>query len=573
MPRLVLTRLDHNIHRAFPFELQPSLIFREIHDRTSLHSLGVSEREHTRLCSSCCIHTMPLDTFVKNKSENNARPSSANSTRRAEAAQARVTVPSGFGNERPQMHNGPLRGHGQRPNVLPPASQHNQRQVPVDAQHGTFDTDVGSSVDTTIHDDSGFPNQGGMQQMQQRQIVMRSGQASAGNPDEEDQESSEKDDGSEEEYDEAEYQEEYQHQVPGVREYRDEAGDVLEAGGFWPGEGDSYPSTSEPPGEHAFRESLKQQVQIDRGDYDDLNERHQPPTNGKTNRNTQPTFQHARPPAAAPSNMVKSVYERNNAIKMSEKQAKMPSEMPRGDVQQINNAVPSQLPGHSRAHPHAFSQPNGGLGQQSMPLPAKRSAPPPKPVAITDPAPMPARTANPQMQRLINDEPVHLHQSIEEDAPYEPESPIVDYDSNELFNMDYDKLRCEDFDTEPRRKSETVLNEVPTGSLKERLAHVQKNLNPDEKDQFFRALPTREWEDAGDWFLDRFGDIISRAKEARQKKRKVAREFEDEVEKRYRKVAKKQQIVEKALDEMKEKGQDLIPKSPSASRTPRPAKK
>jgi flagellar hook-basal body complex protein FliE len=86
-------------------------------------------------------------------------------------------------------------------------------------------------------------------------------------------------------------------------------------------------------------------------------------------------------------------------------------------------------------------------------------------------------------------------------------------------------------------------------------------------------LPTTEWEDAGDWFLDQFSSIIKRTKEARQKKRKLAQEFEKEVEKRHKHVSKKQHQVESAMSKMQTQGQGLVPRSPKPSVSPRPKKR
>lgn len=168
----------------------------------------------------------------------------------------------------------------------------------------------------------------------------------------------------------------------------------------------------------------------------------------------------------------------------------------------------------------------------------------------------------------FKEEPVQTYEAIEGDPVDDPEPPAEDYDTPALFNLSYDQLRDEDFDDEPRGKTKVIADDMQQRGLPERLVHVQKNFNPAAQDKFFRTLPTREWEDAGEWFLDQFSDIITRAKDARQNKRKLARDFEDEVEKRYRRVAKRQQNVETALDGMKTKGQGLIPKSPRASKEP-----
>ncbi|KAF5845445.1 hypothetical protein GGP41_002995 [Bipolaris sorokiniana] len=160
---------------------------------------------------------------------------------------------------------------------------------------------------------------------------------------------------------------------------------------------------------------------------------------------------------------------------------------------------------------------------------------------------------------------------VEQVAIEEPQTiQIEDYDPETLFNMKYESLKNESFDTDPRAKPAVLTEEDAQKPLPERLVLVQKNLTPDKQANFFSSLSTSEWEDAGDWFLDQFQSIIQRTKQARQKKRKLAQEFEEEVEKRHRHVAKKQQQVEQAMEKMKAQGESLVPRSPRPSKSPRP---
>lgn len=145
-----------------------------------------------------------------------------------------------------------------------------------------------------------------------------------------------------------------------------------------------------------------------------------------------------------------------------------------------------------------------------------------------------------------------------------------DYDLKTLDTMSYDRLKNESFDTDPGALDQPLSEEMLQKPLVERLGHVQKNLHTDQQSEFFQKLPTTEWEDAGDWFLDQFSSIIQRTKEARQKKRKLAQEFEDEIEKRHKHVSKKQHQVEDAMNRMKAQGEGLVPKSPKHSKSPKP---
>ena len=173
--------------------------------------------------------------------------------------------------------------------------------------------------------------------------------------------------------------------------------------------------------------------------------------------------------------------------------------------------------------------------------------------------------ANPKIE-----EPVSDHKPVTQDIAVEPTpKPFEDYDLPDLFQKEYNELKAEDFDTEPRGKMHVLSDDMNQKPLTERLAHVRERLDVGDQDKFFRALPTREWEDAGDWFLEQFNSIITRTREARQQKRKLATEFEDEIEKRYRYVAKRQHHVEGALDKMKTQGEGLVPKSPRASKSPK----
>lgn len=145
-----------------------------------------------------------------------------------------------------------------------------------------------------------------------------------------------------------------------------------------------------------------------------------------------------------------------------------------------------------------------------------------------------------------------------------------DYADDVLKTMTYEQLKAEDFDVDPRAGPHVLADEVRQKPLTERLTFVQNNLEVEDQTKFFSSLPTTEWEDAGDWFLDQFQSIIKRTKEARQKKRKLAQEFEEEIEKRYKHVAKKQHEVENAMNKMKEQGEGLVPRSPRPSRSPKP---
>ena len=168
------------------------------------------------------------------------------------------------------------------------------------------------------------------------------------------------------------------------------------------------------------------------------------------------------------------------------------------------------------------------------------------------------------------EEPITYYEPITQDPIVEPlPGPVEDYDLPALYEKSYNELKAEDFDTVPRGQPQVLSDDMVQKPLEKRLTHVRARLDASDQIKFFRTLKTSEWEEAGDWFLEQFSSIIMRTKEARQKKRKLASDFEDEIEKRYRHVAKRQQHVKGALDKMKAQGEGLVPKSPRPSKSPK----
>lgn len=199
---------------------------------------------------------------------------------------------------------------------------------------------------------------------------------------------------------------------------------------------------------------------------------------------------------------------------------------------QANVGAPSAIPINPNGRPAAYSQ----SGQNMQPV-----------------------------QRAISNphRPGSLRRPVEDDLVSELSTrPNDDYEHKALLSMGYEDLKKESFDLDPRAGIPVLGEDVLQKPFIERLDYVQKNLDAERQAIFFSSLPTTEWEDAGDWFLDQFQSIIRRTKEARQTKRKLAQSFEEEVEKRYKHVSKKQEQVEAAMDKMKQQGEGLVPKSP-----------
>ncbi|KAF7198409.1 hypothetical protein HII31_00148 [Pseudocercospora fuligena] len=151
------------------------------------------------------------------------------------------------------------------------------------------------------------------------------------------------------------------------------------------------------------------------------------------------------------------------------------------------------------------------------------------------------------------------------DEQYPPEDESLDYEEKELFKMDYGRLKAMPFDADPNIvQFEFDAAEQPD-TLEEKFK-AAANLPADTQADFLGTLSLEQWEQAGDWFLVRFADLATRFKNARNAKRKAAREFESEIEKRHEMVAKKQKLTEIAMNEMKESGGKVLQGTPKKTR-------
>ncbi|KAJ4324041.1 hypothetical protein N0V94_001541 [Neodidymelliopsis sp. IMI 364377] len=506
-----------------------------------------------------------------------------NPHRQAIAANARVPIAKP-GAARPlKAQSGPqLRGEN-APSPLPsPSQQQQQLRLSEEGQkRDPYDTDA-ESLDTTINH-SVIQVENSPQDRQQH-VQLDRVTAEAGN-DEEYYEDEDEDEDDDDEYSFTEAQKKYlKEQGMHGASYTDQFEHLRDAPLYlFPAtKGDSYPPTTN-------------------GDPTELSEQPREPFEDQNPRSLSPSAQRPyRQGPTAPLSSLQHMQEelthnvphvdvvayQNTKIYRHGAQLR---EQERGDAalqnrvqasQQQDMAIPpsSQLPTYSQvSRDQGFATPSVPQFRQEfvvqadqVGLPQRIGRPPPtgpgraqhpvpnilEPVAPLEPAP----TALPIIPQYVR--PV----DVEEPQVY----PDGDYDPEVLAGMKYDQLKEESFDVNPRAKGTALSEDMLEKPLVERLQFVQQNFDPANQSEFFNGLPTYEWEDAGDWFLDQFSSIIHRTKSARQTKRKLAQEFEAEVENRHEHVAKKQQFVEGAMAKMKAQGEGLMPKSPRASKSPRP---
>ncbi|EME44064.1 hypothetical protein DOTSEDRAFT_71763 [Dothistroma septosporum NZE10] len=134
--------------------------------------------------------------------------------------------------------------------------------------------------------------------------------------------------------------------------------------------------------------------------------------------------------------------------------------------------------------------------------------------------------------------------------------------------MSYSFLKNEPFDIDPQAE-DLQLPEFQQHQTLEAMLQAVSGLPSQFQHAFFTSLPVEQWEEAGDWFLEQFGEVLKKFKAARQDKRKAAREFEHEIEQRHEAVSKKRKLTEDALSEMKKTGSVVLqctPRKPKKTR-------
>ena len=171
------------------------------------------------------------------------------------------------------------------------------------------------------------------------------------------------------------------------------------------------------------------------------------------------------------------------------------------------------------------------------------------------------------LSSLKNDDRDELndHQAIAsiEEPKCLKRSRSVDYSLEELSSMTFSQLHDEAFHHDPKGTEPPLPPEIADAPLPQKLDYIMalKDDNSNKEHQraaFFSTLPIEQYEDCGDLIVQKFADVVSKFKDARQQRRKVAREFESEVAKREERVRGKMGAVEKDLGRLKRGAEEVV---------------
>ncbi|KAK4226190.1 extracellular mutant protein 11-domain-containing protein [Podospora fimiseda] len=134
----------------------------------------------------------------------------------------------------------------------------------------------------------------------------------------------------------------------------------------------------------------------------------------------------------------------------------------------------------------------------------------------------------------------------------------LDYNDAELHAMSFSDLKNQAFDYDPQAAALQQTTIVPkNGTVEERMLHYKDKGSIDQH-QFFTRMSVDEWDEAGDWFLEQFSNVVQKIKKARKAKRTLMTQFEEEISAREEAVRGKIEGIGKTLEELKQEGQTMM---------------
>lgn len=135
----------------------------------------------------------------------------------------------------------------------------------------------------------------------------------------------------------------------------------------------------------------------------------------------------------------------------------------------------------------------------------------------------------------------------------------LDYDTDTLSTMKYSELKDQPFDSNPKAPPPIIPESLrgPEVSLEDHLEHF-KDSEPGDQFSLFAHMPLDQWEQSGDWFLGRFGDIMSKLKDARRAKRDVSKTFEEELATQEEAVRSKAEGIQEVFRQMRAGGEGVL---------------
>jgi len=171
----------------------------------------------------------------------------------------------------------------------------------------------------------------------------------------------------------------------------------------------------------------------------------------------------------------------------------------------------------------------------------------------------------PAIEALNERSPEEAVEFAQQESPFIHKRPLEpDYSEEDLSRMTYDQLKSESFDHDPKAPPNVLPAALQSEPLERQLTYILKlptasdeHPLPDHQ-RFFASLPIDKYEECGDLILGKFADIMNKFKKARQDKRQICRDFEEEVAKREAVVSKRVGALDRDLGRLRRAGEEVV---------------
>jgi hypothetical protein len=142
----------------------------------------------------------------------------------------------------------------------------------------------------------------------------------------------------------------------------------------------------------------------------------------------------------------------------------------------------------------------------------------------------------------------------------EPNWYKIDFDDEKLQKMAYTDLKKEDWDfvASSQKRTNPAGTQHSDITLEDGIKYMVEDETADAQVQFFEEMSMAEYEEAGDFFINKFADLVKQIKDSRKKKRGLVTAFEKEIEEREKAVRVKCENLDKQFNDMRAGGEDVL---------------
>ena len=139
----------------------------------------------------------------------------------------------------------------------------------------------------------------------------------------------------------------------------------------------------------------------------------------------------------------------------------------------------------------------------------------------------------------------------------------LDYSPDQISGMTFEQLSNEPFDLASGTASACITQELSMETLAAKMDYVLAKVKDEDaksvqRRAFFSSLSMEQYEECANLIIGRFSAILSKLTEARQQRRRVAKDFEEEIARREECIGDKATVVSKNLGRLKRGGEEVV---------------